>query len=38
MIDVPGRGMLAKLSNDGSGFVEVATIETQVLISFGSCK
>ena len=38
VIDVPGRGMLAKFSNDGSTFVEVATIETQALISFGSCK
>ena len=38
MIDVPGRGMLAKFSNDGSGFVEVATIKSQAVISFGSCK
>ena len=38
VIDVPGRGMLAKFSNDGSGFVEVATIESQAVISFGSCK
>ncbi len=38
VIDVPGRGMLAKFSNDGSDFVEVATIESQAVISFGSCK
>ncbi len=38
VIDVPGRGMVAKFSNDGSDFMEVATIETQALISFGSCK
>lgn len=38
VVDSPGRGMLAKFSNDGSGFVEVATSESQAQISFGSCK
>jgi hypothetical protein len=37
-IEVPGRGMLAKISKDGSSYVEVATFMTNVIVSFGSCK
>jgi hypothetical protein len=36
-IDVPGKGMLAKMSRDGSSFIEVVTLADYVLISFGSC-
>lgn len=36
-IDVPGRGMVAKVSLDGSVFVEVATLADTVLVSFGTC-
>lgn len=38
IIDVPGRGFTAKLAADMSAFVEVATIGTQALVSFGACK
>ena len=37
-VDVPGREMVAKLSVDGSQFVEVATLMNVVLVSFGACK
>ena len=37
-IDIPGRGMLAKVSLDGSQYVEVVTLGTDVLVSYGSCK
>ena len=37
-ISVGERGVLAKLSRDGSSFVEAATIGNQILLSFGSCK
>ena len=37
-IEVPGRGMLAKVSLDGSQFVEVVTLGTGVLISYGACR
>lgn len=37
-IDVPGRGMIAKISEDGSTFVEVVTAGTSVLLSYGSCS
>ncbi len=37
-VDVPGRGMLAKMSKDGSSYVEVATLMTTVLMSFGRCE
>lgn len=37
-IGVSGRGMLAKLKSDGSAFVEVVTLGTDVLMSFGSCR
>ena len=38
VIDVPGRGVVAKLANNLSSFVEVATIGTSALNSFGSCE
>jgi hypothetical protein len=38
VIDLPGRGMTAKIAADLSAFVEVATIGTTVLVSFGSCR
>jgi hypothetical protein len=38
IIDLPGRGFTAKLAADMSTFIEVATIETQALVSFGACK
>ena len=37
-IEVPGRGMIAKVSLDGSQYVEVVTLGTDVLISYGSCQ
>jgi hypothetical protein len=38
IIDVPGHGMMAKLAADMSAFLEVATIGTQALVSFGTCQ
>jgi hypothetical protein len=38
IIDLPGRGFTAKLAADMSAFIEVATIGTQALVSFGACK
>ena len=37
-IEVPGRGTMAKLAMDGTSFLEVVTLGTVVLISFGSCR
>ena len=37
-IMVPGRGMLAKVSRGRSQYVEVVTLGTNVLISYGACK
>lgn len=37
-IAVPKNGMLAKLSTDGRSFIEVVTLGTDVLISYGSCN
>ena len=37
VVDVPGRGMLAKLSVDGADYVELATLGPGVLVSFGHC-
>ena len=37
-LEVPGRAMLAKMTMDGSDYLEVATIGTTALISHGSCK
>ena len=38
VIDVPGRGMVAKMLGDGSEFVEVVTQGTGVIVSFGKCN
>jgi hypothetical protein len=38
VIDVPGRGMLAKLSADGNSSVEVVTLGTSAVVSFGTCR
>ena len=38
IIDVPGRGVFAKQSIDGSSFVEVVTLGTTVYLSFGACS
>ena len=37
-IEVNGRGLMAKMQLDGSSFVEVATLATDVYTSFGSCR
>ncbi len=37
-IEVPGRAMLAKMTLDGSQYVEVVTLGTDVLVSYGSCQ
>lgn len=37
-IDIPGRAMFAKMAADGSEFVEVVSLGTDVLVSYGSCK
>jgi hypothetical protein len=36
--DVPGRGMFAKMSKNGSSYVEVVSLMTTILVSFGSCQ
>lgn len=38
IVDIPGRGTFAKLSADGASFVEVATLGTDVYVSFGRCS
>ena len=38
LIEVPGKDILAKMSRDGSMFVEVVTLATDVYVSFGSCS
>ena len=35
--EVPGRGLMAKMSEDGSEYVEIATLTTGVYISHGYC-
>ena len=35
--EVEGRGLIAKMADDGSAFHEVATLMNNVFISFGSC-
>lgn len=37
-IDIPTRGVIAKMAIDGSTFHEVATLVHVVYVSFGSCK
>jgi hypothetical protein len=38
VIDVPGRGMTAKISDEMSKFVEITTLGTLALVSFGACR
>ena len=37
-IDVPGHGLIAKMTADASSFHEIATLEHIIYISFGSCR
>ena len=37
-IDLPGRGVFAKMATDGSTFLETATLMMMTLVSFGKCK
>src|SRR5262249_14163271 len=38
VIDVPGRGLTAKLAADRTTFLEVVTFGSMALVSFGSCE
>lgn len=38
VIDVPGRGIMAKLDVNLATFVEVATMGAQAFVSFGTCQ
>ena len=38
VIEATGHGAMAKLAIDGSSYLEVATVGTVALISFGSCR
>jgi hypothetical protein len=38
VIDLPGRGMVAKMSANGAEYLEVTTLGTNTLVSFGACK
>ena len=37
-MEIPGSGMIAKMTLDGSEFTEIATLSTTAFISFGSCR
>lgn len=37
-IDMPGRAAMAKMSRDGSVFVEIVTASDLVLVAHGSCR
>ncbi len=37
-LTLPAGGFIAKVSFDGSGFLEVATLGTQTFISHGRCR
>lgn len=37
-IALPANGMLAKLSSDGTSFLETVTLANVALVSFGSCR
>ena len=37
-LEIPGKATFAKMSKDGSDFLEVATLGTTALVSHGSCK
>jgi hypothetical protein len=38
IIDVPGRGLTVKVAANMSSFVELVTIATAAVISFGACE
>jgi hypothetical protein len=38
IVEVPGRGVLAKLGRTNGDFMEVATLMTTAILSFGTCK
>ena len=38
LIEVPGKDILAKMSRDGSMFLEVVSLATDAYVSFGSCS
>jgi hypothetical protein len=38
VVDVPSRGMVAKVAADKSSFLEVATLGMTALTSFGVCE
>jgi hypothetical protein len=38
VIEVPGRGLIAKLRIVGGNFMEVATFATTAYVSFGVCR
>jgi hypothetical protein len=38
VVNVPEHGMLAKMSLTGDEYVEVTTLGTAVLVSFGTCR
>jgi hypothetical protein len=37
-LDLPGRGAFARMNADGSEFVEVVSLLTNTLISYGTCR
>ena len=37
-IEAPARSLFAKVSDDGSSFVEVAAVQAAVQVSYGSCQ
>ena len=38
VIDIPGRGIMAKLDVNLATFLEIATVGTQAQVSFGTCQ
>ena len=38
VVELPGRGSFIKMSNDGSAFVDTATVGVGVVLSFGTCR
>jgi len=38
ILEVAGRGFLLKMERDGSSYIEVATLGTDVYLSYGQCK
>ena len=37
-IEAPARSLFAKVSDDGSSFIEVAAVQAFVQVSYGSCQ